>query len=1033
MKKLTIITILAGCCAGFSAVVSAQDPLARGRGVNQGGEPLSDSGVLAAPSKGDASSTRLRLGERNPLVPPFVEVFDDYPLGEEYDYFARCFQVINADGDTNTSGSDRSWGFYNFNGESQGRQFSKCAYLVYPINVIQSDDWLISRAISLEADKYYHISLDASLYAELGVHALEIKMGEYNDVEGMTYSIAPCTEISSIRPKQLEGWFKPEYDGRYYIGIHAVSERSRANGEYLFVDNIAMEAPRTGREPAQVSDVDFLISPDGTPSVTVSFKAPAVGVDGRPISGDVSIVVKRDNAIIKTFTATPGQAIQFVDTTEKADYYDYTFTASNAEGSGCDLRLTQYVGMGQPNPPIVTSITEPTIGSVHISWEVPATDVNGTAMDPDKLTYNVYEVTPAGYEICRRGYKGTDLTVNKNLEPGGQTAVTMAVTAIINGEESIYSLSDLIFVGDPVGLPYENHFSYMGQEAVISGAADEGALWRVLDDFSDPQSQDGDSSYICLVGNQFNQYGEISTGKIDFTNASNPFVSFYTYIYDGDENEVSVSFIDCATNERTEIASYVLANMTSLGWTRIICPMPAAAGKIGRVVIGARIQTHGYVPFDNMAIAELSPVDLSVAYVDYTRYATSDEDYSVMALISNIGSETVDNYTVRLLCDGSVADIATGTPIESFGSTIVELGGRFSAVSPEMPTFAVEVLAEGDADVSNNVSQPFNITFLAPSHPVVSDLQGRENGTAVTLTWSAPDLSTAAPEESVEDFESYPAFTTELNGFTMIDADGGNIAGLSNIELPVKGTPQAYWSMTTDAPYDFLYTSGRSSLFTMATVNENRRPIPNDDWLISPELYGGRQTIGFRACAQSVAYGYETFEVYASSATTALGDFERVKIETPVGEDWEQFYVTLPAGTLYFAIRCTSNDCLLFTLDDITYIAKGEPRPLTLKGYNVYRNGVQLNSEPVTATSFSTVRELECDKYFVTAVYDRGESTASNIVQLGEAGIDAIVSDAATAPAEYYDLRGMRVSPSALTPGLYIVRRGSSAVKTLVR
>ncbi len=1034
MKKLTIITLLAGCSVGFSAAVSAQDPLARSHSVIHGGEPLSGPGALtAAPAKGDASAAQLRLGERNPLVPPFIETFDDYPTESEFEQFARYFQVINADGDTNTSGTDRSWGLYNFNGESHGRKFSKCAYLVYPINVIESDDWLIARAINLEAGRYYHISLDASLYSENGVHAVEIKMGEYNDAEGMTFTIVPRTEISSIRPRQLEGWFVPEFDGRYYLGIHGVSERMRSQGEYLFVDNIAMDAPRSGREPAQVTDVDFLLDPDGTPSATVSFKAPAVGVDGRPISGDVTIVVKRGNSVIKTFTATPGQAIEFVDVTDAADYYDYTFTASNAAGSGCDLRLTQFIGMGMPNPPMVKSISEPSTGSVHLTWEAPATDVNGTAINPDKLRYNVYEVTPTDYDICRRDYAGTELTVNKNLQPDEQAVVTMAVTALINGEESIYSHSDLIFVGNPYELPYENHFCYSGKEAVISAYGDEGVLWRILDDFSDPQSQDGDSSYICMVGSQVDQYGELSTGKLDFTDVANPYVSFYTYIYDDDENELSISFVDCATGERTPIADYVLTNLTSIGWTRIICPMTAAAGKVGRVVIGARIQSHGYVPFDNMVIDRLSPVDLSVPYVDFIRYATANEDYYVNALISNIGADAVENYTVRLVCDGTVIDTAAGTLLEPFESTFVELSGRFTAVSPEMPTFTVEVLTEGDADLSNNTSQPFNITFLAPCHPVVSDLQGVETGAGVTLSWSAPDLSSAAPEESVEDFESYAPFTTELNGFTMLDADGGNIAGFSSIELPVKGTPQAYWTMTCEPPYDFLYTSGMSSLFTMATVNSGRRPIPNDDWLISPELYGGRQTIGFKACAQSVAYGYETFEVYASPATTAIGDFEKVMVETAVGEDWEQYYVTLPAGTRYFAIRCTSNDCLLFTLDDITYIAKGEPRQLALKGYNVYRNGRQLNSAPVTSTTFATTRELECDRYFVTAVYDQGESTASNIVQLGESGIDAVITDGADAPAEYYDLRGVRVSPSALTPGLYIVRRGSSAVKTLVR
>ncbi len=48
------------------------------------------------------------------------------------------------------------------------------------------------------------------------------------------------------------------------------------------------------------------------------------------------------------------------------------------------------------------------------------------------------------------------------------------------------------------------------------------------------------------------------------------------------------------------------------------------------------------------------------------------------------------------------------------------------------------------------------------------------------------------------------------------------------------------------------------------------------------------------------------------------------------------------------------------------------------------------------------------------------------------AGISAATPDAADAPAEYFDLQGRRVSAPA-APGIYILRRGTSAVKTIVK
>lgn len=60
-------------------------------------------------------------------------------------------------------------------------------------------------------------------------------------------------------------------------------------------------------------------------------------------------------------------------------------------------------------------------------------------------------------------------------------------------------------------------------------------------------------------------------------------------------------------------------------------------------------------------------------------------------------------------------------------------------------------------------------------------------------------------------------------------------------------------------------------------------------------------------------------------------------------------------------------------------------------GYNVYRNGVKITSEPVGESEFSDAVAEQGDYcYNVTAIYDRGESSFSNdcLVELG--GGDAV-------------------------------------------
>ncbi|MDE6316188.1 MAG: hypothetical protein K2L71_06985, partial [Muribaculaceae bacterium] len=105
-----------------------------------------------------------------------------------------------------------------------------------------------------------------------------------------------------------------------------------------------------------------------------------------------------------------------------------------------------------------------------------------------------------------------------------------------------------------------------------------------------------------------------------------------------------------------------------------------------------------------------------------------------------------------------------------------------------------------------------------------------------------------------------------------------------------------------------------------------------------------------------------------------------------------------------------------------------------LIGYNVYRNGTLLNDSPLAECSFKTTRELDRDSYFVTAVYDRGESVASNVVYLGKSGITDIMTEDATSeePVEYYNLRGIRMSGSELRPGIYLRRQGLSVSKVMI-
>lgn len=64
-------------------------------------------------------------------------------------------------------------------------------------------------------------------------------------------------------------------------------------------------------------------------------------------------------------------------------------------------------------------------------------------------------------------------------------------------------------------------------------------------------------------------------------------------------------------------------------------------------------------------------------------------------------------------------------------------------------------------------------------------------------------------------------------------------------------------------------------------------------------------------------------------------------------------------GTKYAAIRSRSTDKYFLFIDDVTFIpADAAPAAVTLKGYNIYRNGMKLNSTLLTEPAYTDGRTV---------------------------------------------------------------------------
>lgn len=976
------------------------------------------------------------------IAPGFCETLDDVPANTDaHDHFKRVFTVIN--GNEKEGDADhpyvRTWGLYAY---TQDRYYGMNAYLLYPYypDLGRSDDWLITRYVTLEKDKYYQVSLDASLWRDddTRAQAFEVKYGMTPDAQGLRYDVIERTEVTSNRYKHYSAWIKPRANARYHIGVHGVSDYHDNYYNYLFVDNVALSTARTGEEPAEISDLLITNDRNGSTKVDIRFKTPSLTIAGNALASISKIEVYRNKQLVETVeNPAPGSTVSVSDDPGKEGDVEYRIRPFNAAGEGGESVILHRAGIGNPLPPKFLSITELDGGAkAGIRIEAPTQDIYGNEINPDRLTYTIYNMVAEETPRVATGLSGTDLQVATGIDTETQGLVAYGVVATLNGKDSELTLTEVAPMGKPYGLPYLNSFSEEHSDpAMTTHGTTSGLAWRMQGDDANPSSQDADNGFVSMVGTEPDQHSELRTAKINLDGAVAPRFSFYTYRYHDDGNTIDVKVIDMATMESSVVKHFDLSDYERTGWIPLQVDLSPYVGKTIRVGLEGTIVTDGYLPVDNMRLKSRTAVDLAVGEVYAEGFAAPGEKFSVSAEISNQGTGKVSSYDVVLMCGDKVVDQVNGTDIDPDATDIVDLHDTLPVGAPDKTGYTVVINAEGDGDLSNNTSGDISVTLDVPTHPVVKDLQLTGEGSDAVLSWTEPDLASGAGDRTTEDFESYADFASPFGDWTVYDGDkafvGGYLGQSGVIDMPYNDRQASFWIQPSANPFNFIMPYSGSKVATQMYSYTEEGPAECDDWLISPRLYGGRQTISLMARSMSEVYGLENFILMYSTTGNDPEDFQFLSDIEIVPDTWTRYSYILPEGTRYFAVECISDNCYSLMLDDISFYGEETPKSRKLTGYNVYRNGELLTATPVTERSYA-VNGTGDNTFFVTAVYDCGESAPSNKVITGTGGIGGIAAE--DTPAVYYDLNGLRVYPArGLPAGIYIERRGTKARKILVR
>lgn len=912
-------------------------------------------------------------------------------------------------------------------------------------NKIPKDDYLVSPAFELKAGRTYRLTFDtwcgSPAYPEIVAAYL---LTDATNITDKTVIIEPTSVTNDTNNKrELTGYFSPEKDGTYHVAIHAASAPGM---HYLYVDNVEISRGVNGESPASVADYKVTPSPLGEDEVTVSFKAPEFCHDGvTPLSGIKSYTVKREGTVIAEITPVEGQeSYSFSDKVSKDGWYAYSVTVNAASGKSLDARKMVYVGQARPASPVNLRAKETETGTVELTWDAVTTNVYGFEIDPSLVTYNIYD---GPYNLFMTGVADNKLNLEYVAAGQPQKIPAFSVKAVTSkGESAEAATAAPIPVGPAHTMPYAETFAgshiTSGQPAeFISDEKLPLTYWRCFEEVADADiiPVKFDRGLMAFYANEAGRTGIYRTGKIQIdADASNPYLSLFYFSIPGAEDHFTIGIND-------DVVADVVIGGETRGWIEKLIPMEAYKGHIIRLTLTAYCKNPtNPIAVDDISIKNEFNNDLAISRARIPYEMHIGQDHICSFKVINNGVNTSGDYRLNIYAEGEIVKSFEGNGLERGKTDEYSFIAKPALTPGKSVVYNVELsAATEDKPEDNSVAIEVKIpeSFLpAPANLTLTDTK---------LKWDAFEKSDYPAREITESFEAYDEFTINTAGeWSFYDGDMYPTFGLEDgyHSYPNMYEPMAFMVFNNHDNFfvgmgtmSFAMIDGGQCMASMAINCANEIEITNDDWMISPELTGEAQTISFFARGTSLVFR-ETFQVLytLSDNPMNINSYRVLDQYEDVDSTWIEYTAQLPQGARYFAIRNCSLNKYLFFVDNVKFKAAGKEVPVI--GYNVYGADSAddeaewrlINDAPLTETVFDL--ENVGSKYVrVHALFENGGETASSPFSLEESGLGSILLDENKTDSEYYNLNGQRLSDRPAAPGVYIVRRGNTVSKIILR
>lgn len=960
------------------------------------------------------------LSAQAPYTPPFSENFNS-GMGE---FTAAGTNPV------------KTLSYYGYN-NSSGLQYAGTTDAA-------ADAWLFTPALNLKSGLIYKLTYKAKTTASGKTNKVEWKVGNAASADAMTTSlgdpISYTYNYSSWESTTLN--ISVATDGVYYLGMHVISEADQGN---FYFDNFELEAGVSALAPAvpTAATPHFAVE-NNQLKTTININVPTQNVSGQDLSGELTIKVLRDDAETPvTLTAQPGAVASFIDANAPLKSATYTVTCLSGTDESKALEVTANPSIGTPRAVENFAATQ-NGNQFTLTWDAVTEATNSsTIFIPSKVLYTV----KCGAVVVADKIAATTTSYTAPKPEAGQEALTFTITAHFATTNSAAVNSDSYIVGDPLTGEFRESFTTaddrMGYANSIWTVENNNTnAWKPSVGSSYPtiNPQDGDKGCLEFYYSTSADL-KIWSPQLDLSSLTNPKLKFWVYLNPSSYYETKIQpGFEITTGDVLLGEEINLKSGDAAGWKEFTFNVPEQAlSGVTRLMFVGKGGTYGHIYIDNISILQYFDHNLAVEIAAPVKKLSIGEKVEFPAKVINKGGNAEEEWTMALYADNEMVGEVQTEPVPESGS--VDISIPFTALpkyAGKDVVFEVRLSLTGDGDRSDNTAS-VTIPVVENALSVATGLQAQSGQNAVTLSWTAPVVSTEPAEESVtESFEDWEnGATTPQNGWVFIDVDGIAQKGLNNLNSGTKFAAMVTENIVGDYsnPAVTAYDGNKCLAMTPPTAYN----ATSDNWIISPEVKPGSE-ISFYVqinTAYSSLSG-QKITILSSTGGTTSDDFTVIEDQYISAKgSWEEHTCTLPAGAKRFAVRFNSSmgSDMVLLFDSFKFTSNSAPAVHT--GYNLYRNHELIAAAlPATQTTYTDTQAEEGKNhtYHLTALYDKGESNYSESAT-GHIGTLTAVEEieiGADAEAEYYSLQGIRLASPA--PGqIVIVRKAGRTFKAIIR